>query len=932
MTAPQSWPLASHFSMVLQNPRIAFRSADLKQVAIAKDRLNQPRAWSGAFATVYQGSFPNGRGSLAIRVFTSAAPERRERYQAIAEYLRNRPIAPLVGFEYTDDGIRSASDGKFYPLVTMAWVPGETLFKWVRKQCLDKNRKALAQACERWIELVAQLDAARIAHGDLQHANVMVTDRGELKLVDYDCMCVPALVGRKNLEIGVEPYQHPARDHDTPLSLELDHYSALFIMTALKALAAEPGLWNTYIEGPQHDKLLFRREDLDEPARSSLIKSLKKSPDAEVGRLCQQLIELRQVPIASVPRLADLLFSFSSVEKLLVAREFDAAIEMLSRAKKTPADAPAALQPKLREAQQRVQQRIELERAVAAGDEAAMQRLFQPKLFDDYPIAQPAAAVAKRSGEVVALLAKLDDARRGQSWRAMVQIWDAHQALLDGRKSAAKFDSEVRAWREKNRACDTVLSLLKQPVCDAGALSLAWTKLISLGGHPDAEPERAKIEKLLKRQRAWSAFQKAPAAPGQAADEQLVKAWHESLFRGWNTAERERPRVAAASERLDLLKRLAGIASSAPSIAGEEELVRAARGLPADYEHDLRDRLHAARERLLSLDKLQHAMHDPASDLAISAAWEDLERLDAQSLVPAEQRGRALQAAARAPLLFALKQIQPDYPAPQAPQLDSRLLAVWNEEVLDGCHDAAPWRPAYQTALRRKHVLERLKKAIAAVDKHKIVDLYDEPCLHHYPLPADWVRAAKGAMAEVKATRRLLAVLAHDSPADFLEAFDARIVRQNRAAFAAHAERIGQWLGAEVLPAAKLGLAPPLARQALAAENGSHATSRICWHWPEPRFTDQCLVVVCRNKPRPGDDPRRLAAWVRLPVDRKSYEEGGGSRLLHVDETWQGAYVAVWAMVDVGFETFASEPLILGRLDTVLAKPARRNPRWFGMI
>ena len=66
MTAPQSWPLASHFSMVLQNPRIAFRSPDLKQIAIAKDKLNQPRAWSGAFATVYQGSFPNGRGSLAL--------------------------------------------------------------------------------------------------------------------------------------------------------------------------------------------------------------------------------------------------------------------------------------------------------------------------------------------------------------------------------------------------------------------------------------------------------------------------------------------------------------------------------------------------------------------------------------------------------------------------------------------------------------------------------------------------------------------------------------------------------------------------------------------------------------------------------------------------------------------------------------------------
>jgi hypothetical protein len=630
--------------------------------------------------------------------------------------------------------------------------------------------------------------------------------------------------------------------------------------------------------------------------------------------------------------LADLLFSFSSVEKLLAAREFDAAIDMLSRAKKAPADAPAALQPKIREAQQRVQGRIELERAVAAGDEAAMQRLFQPKLFDDYPSAQPAAAVAQRSGEVIALLAQLDDARRAQAWRALVQIWDAHQALLDGRKSAAKFDPEVRAWREKNRACDVVLSLLKQPLCDAGALSMAWEKLVALGGHPEAEPERAKIEKLLKRQRAWSAFQKASAAPGQAADEQLVKAWHESLFRGWNTAERERPRVVAAKERLDLLKRLAGIASSAPTIAGEEELVRAARGLPPDYQHELRARLHAARERLLSLDKLQHALLEPASDLGIASAWENLEQLGAQSLVPAEQRGRALQAAARAPALYALKQLPPDYPASQAPQLDARLLGAWNEDLLDGCHDAAAWRPAYQTAVRRKHVLEDLKKAIAAVDKHKIVDLYDEPCLHHYPLPADWVRAAKGAMAEVKATRRLLAVLAHDSPGDFLEAFDARIVRHNRAAFAAHADRIGKWLRAEILPAAKIGLTPPLARQALATENGSHATYRLCWRWPEPRFTDQCLLAVCRNKPRPGEDPRQLAAWVRLPVDRKSYEEGGGSRLLHVDEAWRGAYLAVWAMVDVGFETFASEPLILGRLEAAPAKPARWSPNWFGLI
>lgn len=926
MTAAQSWPLASHFSMVLQNPRIAFRSSELKQITVAKDNLNQPRAWSGAFATVYQGSFPNGRGKLAIRVFTSGAPERRERYQAISEYLRSRKLAPLVGFSYVDDGIRSASDGKFYPLVTMDWVPGETLFKWVRRQCLDKNRQALAGVAERWIELVAQLDSAKIAHGDLQHANVMVTDQGELKLVDYDCMCVPALVGRKNLEIGVEPYQHPARDHDTPLSLELDRYSALFILVALKALAADPELWNTYVELPQHDKLLFRREDLDDPARSTLIQSLYKSPDAEVGRLCRELIELRRLDMSQLPRLADLLFSFSNVEKLLAARDFDGAVEMVARGKKTLADAPPALRPKLAEAQQRVKQRLELEKAVAAGDEAAMQRLFQPKLLDDYPKAKEAAKVARYAAEVLPILAQLEAARKAQQWRQFVQLWDARRSLLEGRKSAAKFEPEVRSWRERNQACDAVLALMNHPAADVGTLALAWSKLTSLGGHPDAEPQRPAIERALKRQKAWTHFQKVERGCGQAADLELLRAWNEKLFAGWKMAERERPSVVAAHERLALVKRLESIAGSARSANVEMQLVKAAARLPAEYKHDLQTRVELARQRLLSLDELQRALGEPASDLAIAAAWERLEKLEAQSLAPAESQGRVLQAVARAPAIYALKQLPHEYPASQAPQLDVRLLSVWDDDLLDGCRDAQPWRAAHRQAVHRKQVLEAFKKAMAAGDKHRIVDLYDEPCLRHYPLPADWSRQAKSAAAEVKAMRRLLAALTKDARSEFRDDFDARLLRQNRAAFEPHAERIRQWLSTEILPAAKIGLAPPLARQALQMEPGSSSSCRICWQWPEPRFTDQCLVAVCRHKPQAGDDPRRLDAHLRLPVDRKSYEEGGGSRLLHIDERWHGGCLAVWALVDVGFETFVSEPLVLGRLESFPVKAVRWNP------
>ena len=81
-----SWPLASHFSAMLQNPRIAFRDPRLQTCTIEKDQRNQPRPWAGAFAVVYKGIDASGREPFAVRVFTTESPERRERYEQINAY------------------------------------------------------------------------------------------------------------------------------------------------------------------------------------------------------------------------------------------------------------------------------------------------------------------------------------------------------------------------------------------------------------------------------------------------------------------------------------------------------------------------------------------------------------------------------------------------------------------------------------------------------------------------------------------------------------------------------------------------------------------------------------------------------------------------------------------------------------------------------
>jgi len=140
-----SWPLASHFSAMLQNPRVAFRDPRLQQGRIEKDEKGQPRPWAGAFAVVYKGINADGGEPFAARVFTSESPERHERYDLISDYLKARRLKCLVDFEYRDRSIRSAGDGKWYPLILMQWVEGETLFKWLRARCLDKNTAAVAK-------------------------------------------------------------------------------------------------------------------------------------------------------------------------------------------------------------------------------------------------------------------------------------------------------------------------------------------------------------------------------------------------------------------------------------------------------------------------------------------------------------------------------------------------------------------------------------------------------------------------------------------------------------------------------------------------------------------------------------------------------------------------------------------------------------------
>ncbi|HVU13084.1 MAG TPA: hypothetical protein VHD90_17520, partial [Phototrophicaceae bacterium] len=200
----------------------------------------------------------------------------------------------MVNFEYLPQGIRVR--GRWYPILKMDWTPGIRLDTYI-EQHLDEPQR-LRQLGERWIAVCRALREANIAHGDLQHGNILVTDQHEIKLIDYDGMIIPDVIDLPNAEIGHRHYQHPTRTNDDGLTLDsfggIDNFSEHVIGLSLLALSLDPSLWTKTQAGEEN--LLFRASDYKEPENSAALDLLVSHDDQRVRALGQSMIEAVQVP------------------------------------------------------------------------------------------------------------------------------------------------------------------------------------------------------------------------------------------------------------------------------------------------------------------------------------------------------------------------------------------------------------------------------------------------------------------------------------------------------------------------------------------------------------------------------------------------------------------------------------------------------------
>jgi hypothetical protein len=286
-----AWPTPQDYNEAVQNPRLAFSDPDLGSGQPELTALGLPKAISGGFACVYK---IQGAGRVwAARCFQTEITDQQERYEAIDRHLAKVRLPYMVRFGYQPEGVRVL--GRGYPLLKMEWVKGVTLSSYVGGNL--SNPVTIADLAEKWVRMLNALQRAEVAHGDLQHGNVLVVG-GELRLIDYDGMFVPELAGRFSNEVGHRNYQHPHRTN-IDYGPYLDNFSGWVVYAALLALSDQPDLWRKYNGGDEC--LLFRRGDFDHPQGSAVLLDMLRSTSAKVRGLAEFLERLSSISLLDVP-------------------------------------------------------------------------------------------------------------------------------------------------------------------------------------------------------------------------------------------------------------------------------------------------------------------------------------------------------------------------------------------------------------------------------------------------------------------------------------------------------------------------------------------------------------------------------------------------------------------------------------------------------
>jgi len=238
----------------------------------ARPRINKngsPFAFVGGFNMVFQLEHQNK--NWAFRVWHVPMGEHTNRYRKISKYLSEKKLPYFADFIYDEKGI--LVNGNLLDTIRMEWLEGKLLKEYLEENLGNKNK--LTKLANDFLEMCKTLRENKISHGDLQEGNILIDRDGNIKLVDYDSICIPEIEGQKELVTGLKGYQHPSRFKAGKASLKADYFSELVIYLSILALSENSNLWNKYqVKDIQY--LLFTETDFEDFAISEIYNDLQK--------------------------------------------------------------------------------------------------------------------------------------------------------------------------------------------------------------------------------------------------------------------------------------------------------------------------------------------------------------------------------------------------------------------------------------------------------------------------------------------------------------------------------------------------------------------------------------------------------------------------------------------------------------------------------
>ena len=248
----------------VENKQLLVIDEHAKNGTFQTDSRGRLIAYTGGFSVVFPYENANGE-KWAFRCWHADVSNTQEIYKAISDTIKKAKLPFLCDFVYVDKGINV--DGTIYPTTRMRWIEGENIKEYICKNMNSSDK--LNTLANRFLDMTHMMHKKSLAHGDLQHGNILVGNDERLYLVDYDSFYCPELKGESDNITGLPDYQHPARRNNKQISEKVDYFSELIIYLSIKSIAKNPSLVDKY-KVEDSERLLFSKDDFADLKNSSI--------------------------------------------------------------------------------------------------------------------------------------------------------------------------------------------------------------------------------------------------------------------------------------------------------------------------------------------------------------------------------------------------------------------------------------------------------------------------------------------------------------------------------------------------------------------------------------------------------------------------------------------------------------------------------------